>query len=242
MSCRHLGRRVYVFERKKLEALTFGFRENRRRQRPRWSGDFTFLVSRPRNDKKLSTWSQRGSKRGKRLRQKLRRERLQRVAFVDEIKSSPPCLGQGEEIAGMIGNHRGWKAPLRPIDRRADEIERRDARARRAQTFRVVAKTAADIESAQSHNAPRLPANPGLGQGMGCEIAPGHTGRIVFGEPIDGFEPFKPQRIGRVDTAMPRRIKRIENLAGLGTASGELGGSRIEEGFVQSVVFRNAGP
>jgi hypothetical protein len=156
---------------------------------------------------------------------------------VDEIESLPPRLGHGEEVGDMIGDLRVWKAAFRPVDGLADEVERCHMRARRAQAFGIVAKTAADIKGTQARDAAHLPADPRFGQGMRRKISPGHTSRIIIGEPIDGFEPFLPQRIGRLDTPGSGWIERIKDLACLGAARGELGRSGIEV-FVQNMVFR----
>ncbi len=90
---------------------------------------------------------------GEGLRQERRRQRLQRIAFVDEIERAPPFRRRLEKIGGAIIDLRLRETPLRPGDRAVDEIEGRDIRAGRGKIFGVVAKAAADIEHAKAVKA-----------------------------------------------------------------------------------------
>jgi hypothetical protein len=139
--------RCNVLDRHGFEALPFRFFEERRRQRPGRAFNFARLRSRARNHKKFSARRDERSECRKGIRQKCGRERLQRVAFMDEIKIAAPVIRQGEEIALDIPNLRGRKPQLRPLDRLVHDIERRDVCARGRKTFGIVAKAAPDIEN-----------------------------------------------------------------------------------------------
>ena len=122
------GRRN-VLDRQNRKPLPLGLLEDGRWQQPGRPLDLIPLISRGR----------------KGLRQKHGGERLQCIAFMDEVETLPPGIRQGEEITLHIGDLRCRKPLLRPSDRRADEIERRDLRARRGKTFGIVAEAAAHI-------------------------------------------------------------------------------------------------
>ena len=128
--------------------MPLGLLENRRRQRPGRSFERLGFFSRARNHEKSSARRQCRFQRREGLWQEIGRERLQGVAFMDEIESLMPRIRQREEIALHIGDLRFGKPLLCPCDRLAHEIERRDMRTSGCKTFGIVAEAAADIENA----------------------------------------------------------------------------------------------
>ncbi len=129
-----------------------------------------------------------------------------------EVETAAPFSWKREEIGCAIIDGAMRKAPLRPVDRGADEVESRDRRAACCERFGVVAEPAADIERAQACER-SLPHEPVHEQRMRREIAPGHAGGVAFREPIDGLEPVAAQRIGVGPALLPMRVDGVEPCA-----------------------------